>query len=91
MILEKHLRYFTALSEGEVIPISFNGHVYKLKIEKTRPGPDVIIIDADISVDFLQPMEEQKQQQQNYQAKIRGEPDFNWQPGGCTAIQFLRK
>ena len=90
VILEKHLRYFTVLSEGEVIEILFNGHVYKLKIEKTLPGPDVIINDADIRVDFLR---EEKAEREERQARTTaiGEPDFNWQPGDCTTIQFLRK
>ena len=89
VILEKHLRYFTVLSEGEVIQIDFNGHVYKLKIEKTLPGPDVIIgNDADISVDFLP---EEETESLPAKARTRGEPDFNWQPGDCPTIQFLRK
>ena len=88
VILEKHLRLFTVLQKGEVIPIFFNGRLYKLKIEETQPGPDVIIIDADISVDFLQ---QPSTNASTARTASVGEPDFNWQPGGCTTIQFLRK
>ena len=91
VILEKHLRYFTVLSQGQVIPIFFNGHLYTLKIEETQPGPDVIIIDADINVDFLQPMLEHARGTSSSGVASLGEPDFNWQPGDSTTIQFLRK
>ena len=90
VILEKHLRYFTVLSQGQVIPIFFNGRLYKLKIEETQPGPDVIIIDADINVDFLRPMLEEHASGVA-SPSLLGEPDFNWQPGDSTTIQFLRK
>lgn len=61
VILERHLRSFPILSQGEVIPIEFNGKIYPLKIAKAEPfGGHVITVDTDIAVDFVCPQEDQE-------------------------------
>lgn len=63
VILERHLRSFPILSQGEVIPIEFNGKIYPLKIAKAEPyGGHVITVDTDIAVDFVCPQEEPKEE-----------------------------
>ena len=81
VILEKHLRAFPILSQGQVIPVEFNGKIYPVKIEKTLPENDVITVDANVSVDFVQEEHEESD------AELA---DFSWK-ASTGLLRFARK
>ncbi|KAI0705843.1 ubiquitin fusion degradation protein I [Cytidiella melzeri] len=52
-VLEQALRSFSALSQGDIIEISYNRIVFGLLIMETQPGGEGIsVIDTDLEVDF---------------------------------------
>ena len=55
--LEHALRNFSALTQGDIIEISYNSIVFDLLIMETQPGGGGIgVVDTDIEVDFAPPV-----------------------------------
>uniref|UniRef100_A0A7S3A7D3 Uncharacterized protein n=3 Tax=Rhodosorus marinus TaxID=101924 RepID=A0A7S3A7D3_9RHOD len=54
-VLERTLRSFTCLSNGDSIPINYNGKNYWIDVLDVKPGTAVSIIETDVNVDFAPP------------------------------------
>jgi ubiquitin fusion degradation protein 1 len=55
--LEQALRNFTALTQGDIIEISYNSIIFGLLVMETTPGGEGIsILDTDLEVDFAPPV-----------------------------------
>ncbi len=62
VLLERHLRGFSALTEGDVIPVAFGErHLYSLEVVQVDPSPAACIVDCDVRINFL-PAKDQQQQ-----------------------------
>lgn len=55
-VLERHLRDFSCLSQGDVISIHYLNKDYEVAVKETKPGKAVSIVDTDMNVDFDQPV-----------------------------------
>jgi len=56
-VLEQALRNFTALTQGDMIEISYNSIIFGLLVMETTPGGEGIsILDTDLEVDFAPPV-----------------------------------
>ncbi|KAF8636654.1 hypothetical protein AX17_003461 [Amanita inopinata Kibby_2008] len=56
-VLEQALRNFSALTQGDIIEISYNTIVFGLLVMETRPGNSGIsVVDTDLEVDFAAPV-----------------------------------
>ncbi|XP_063933853.1 ubiquitin fusion degradation protein 1 homolog [Zophobas morio] len=54
-VLEKSLRSFSCLSQGDLIALHYNNRVYNVKILETKPKDAVKIIECDLQVEFSEP------------------------------------
>src|ERR1700722_3758366 len=55
--LEQALRNFSALTQGDIIEISYNSIIFGLLVMETKPGGEGIsILDTDLEVDFAPPV-----------------------------------
>ena len=55
--LEQALRHFSALTQGDIIEISYNTIVFGLLVMETKPGGEgICVIDTDLEVDFAAPV-----------------------------------
>lgn len=55
--LEQALRNFSALTQGDIIEISYNSIVFGLLVMETSPGGEGIsVLDTDLEVDFAAPL-----------------------------------
>lgn len=51
------MRHFTALTQGDIIEISYNSIVFGLLVMETQPGGEGIsVLDTDLEVDFAAPV-----------------------------------
>ncbi|KAJ3437015.1 ubiquitin fusion degradaton protein [Anaeramoeba flamelloides] len=57
VILEKKLREFSCLSQGDFIEILYNDKVYSLLVLETQPAKAVNIIETDCNLDFVPAMD----------------------------------
>ncbi|KXN86916.1 Ubiquitin fusion degradation protein 1, partial [Leucoagaricus sp. SymC.cos] len=56
-VLEQALRNFSALTQGDIIEISYNSIVFGLLVMETKPGGEGInVLDTDLEVDFAPPV-----------------------------------
>ncbi|PIL24208.1 transporter [Ganoderma sinense ZZ0214-1] len=56
-VLEQALRNFSALTQGDIIEISYNTIVFGLLVMETKPGGEGIsVLDTDLEVDFAAPV-----------------------------------
>jgi len=56
-VLEQALRHFAALTQGDIIEISYNSIVFGLLVMETQPGGEGIsVLDTDLEVDFAAPV-----------------------------------
>ncbi|OBZ69198.1 Ubiquitin fusion degradation protein 1 [Grifola frondosa] len=56
-VLEQALRNFSALTQGDIIEISYNSIVFGLLVMETHPGGEGIsVVDTDLEVDFAAPV-----------------------------------
>ncbi|KAF6764061.1 ubiquitin fusion degradation protein UFD1-domain-containing protein [Ephemerocybe angulata] len=56
-VLEQALRNFSALTQGDIIEISYNSMVFGLLVMETKPGGEGIsVLDTDLEVDFAAPV-----------------------------------
>ncbi|KAI0724000.1 ubiquitin fusion degradation protein UFD1-domain-containing protein [Cerioporus squamosus] len=56
-VLEQCLRNFSALTQGDIIEISYNSIVFGLLVMETQPGGEGIsVLDTDLEVDFAPPV-----------------------------------
>ncbi|PPQ71412.1 hypothetical protein CVT24_012230, partial [Panaeolus cyanescens] len=56
-VLEQALRNFTALTQGDIIEISYNSIVFGLLVMETKPGGEgICVLDTDLEVDFAAPV-----------------------------------
>uniref|UniRef100_T1HZX7 Uncharacterized protein n=3 Tax=Rhodnius prolixus TaxID=13249 RepID=T1HZX7_RHOPR len=74
-VLENQLRKYACLTVGDVIALSYNDKIYRLKVEEARPRDAVKIIECDMEVDFSAPegyvdpkIEQQKQELEKNQS-----------------------
>ena len=56
-ILEKELKKFTCVTQGDVISIHYLGEVFNISILETKPDTAVCLINTDVKVDFEQPLD----------------------------------
>lgn len=61
-VLERHLRDFSCLSQGDVISIRYLNKDYQVSVQETKPGNAVSIVDTDMNVDFATPVGYQEQE-----------------------------
>jgi len=55
--LEKTLTNFSALTEGDIITISYNDKFYDIEILEIKPkGPGISVVETDLEVDFAAPV-----------------------------------
>ena len=55
--LEQALRNFSALTQGDIIEISYNSIVFGLLVMETSPGgAGISVLDTDLEVDFAAPV-----------------------------------
>ncbi|KAI0647302.1 UFD1-domain-containing protein [Trametes meyenii] len=56
-VLEQALRNFSALTQGDIIEISYNSIVFGLLVMETHPGGEgICVLDTDLEVDFAAPV-----------------------------------
>ncbi|KJA27115.1 hypothetical protein HYPSUDRAFT_132045 [Hypholoma sublateritium FD-334 SS-4] len=56
-VLEQSLRNFSALTQGDIIEISYNSIVFGLLVMETKPGgAGINVVDTDLEVDFAAPL-----------------------------------
>ncbi|KAF8163390.1 ubiquitin fusion degradation protein I [Crassisporium funariophilum] len=56
-VLEQSLRNFTALTQGDIIEISYNSIIFGLLVMETKPGGEgICVLDTDLEVDFAAPL-----------------------------------
>jgi len=56
-VLEQALRNFSALTQGDIIEISYNQIIFGLLVMETSPGGEGIsVLDTDLEVDFAAPV-----------------------------------
>ncbi|KAF8921138.1 ubiquitin fusion degradation protein UFD1-domain-containing protein [Mucidula mucida] len=56
-VLEQALRNFTALTQGDIIEISYNSIVFGLLVMEAKPGGEgICVLDTDLEVDFAAPV-----------------------------------
>jgi len=56
-VLERELRNFSALTQGDIIEISYNQIIFGLLVMETSPGGEGIsVLDTDLEVDFAAPV-----------------------------------
>jgi ubiquitin fusion degradation protein 1 len=56
-VLEQALRNFSALTQGDIIEISYNSLIFGLLVLETSPGGEGIsVLDTDLEVDFAAPV-----------------------------------
>ncbi|KAF9013911.1 ubiquitin fusion degradation protein UFD1-domain-containing protein [Cyathus striatus] len=55
-VLEQALRNFSALTQGDIIEISYNSIVFGLLVMETQPGAGINVLDTDLEVDFAAPL-----------------------------------
>merc|ERR1711972_220273 len=55
-VLERHLRDFSCLSQGDVISIHYLNKDYEVSVQETKPANAVSIVDTDMNVDFATPV-----------------------------------
>ncbi|KIL69834.1 hypothetical protein M378DRAFT_184212 [Amanita muscaria Koide BX008] len=56
-VLEQSLRNFSALTQGDIIEISYNSIIFGLLVMETRPGNSgICVLDTDLEVDFAAPV-----------------------------------
>jgi ubiquitin fusion degradation protein 1 len=60
VILERALRGYSCLTVGDTIKISHLSHAYYLDVTEVRPGKAVLIIEADVNLEFDPPKDEAK-------------------------------
>lgn len=58
IVLERYLRDYTILYRDQIIPLSYLGKIYNIVVQQTKPTDVVLIIDADIQIDFVQPTDD---------------------------------
>ena len=56
-ILENELTNYSCLMEGESINIHYNGKDYAIKIVQTKPENVISIVEADVNLEFEEPMD----------------------------------
>src|SRR5271167_4484891 len=49
-MLENSLRYFATLATGDVIGITYNDHLYELRVLETQPQAAICCIECDMKV-----------------------------------------
>ena len=55
--LESALRFYSTLTKGDIIEITYNSLTFEFLIMETEPeGPGIRIIDTDLEVDFATPV-----------------------------------
>ena len=55
--LEQALRNFSALTQGDIIEISYNSIIFGMLVMETKPGGEGIsVLDTDLEVDFAAPL-----------------------------------
>ena len=55
--LESALRFYSTLSKGDIIEITYNSFVFEFLIMEISPeGPGISVIDTDLEVDFATPV-----------------------------------
>jgi hypothetical protein len=59
-ILENHLRTYQTLTENDVIGVEYDNFMYEFDVIAVQPQKAVSILDSDVSVDILEPLELQK-------------------------------
>ncbi|KAG2020211.1 ubiquitin fusion degradation protein I [Coprinopsis cinerea AmutBmut pab1-1] len=56
-VLEQALRNFSALTQGDIIEISYNSIIFGLLVMETKPGgAGISVLDTDLEVDFAAPV-----------------------------------
>eukprot|EP00698_Gefionella_okellyi_P000603 TRINITY_DN1052_c0_g1_i1.p2 TRINITY_DN1052_c0_g1~~TRINITY_DN1052_c0_g1_i1.p2 ORF type:complete len:250 (+),score=62.15 TRINITY_DN1052_c0_g1_i1:280-1029(+) len=55
-VLEKELRGFAALTQGDLISIRYNEREYKLRVVETRPAEAISTTDTDLILEFDAPV-----------------------------------
>jgi len=90
--LESNLRNFQCISVGDVIPVCYEGSMYRLAVLETKPENSICITNSDLTIDFAPPVgyvepncEISKSIANNGQPRI--EPDWEFEVGSLT---FMR-
>nr|UXY87698.1 ubiquitin fusion degradation protein [Cryptomonas curvata] len=68
-VLEANLRFFTCLTKEDVLAIDYNEKIYWLNVLEVKPGNAISIIETDINVDFITPINKSN----NEKIKFTGE------------------
>lgn len=51
--LERVLSQQTTITQGDIVPIRYQGHTYELKVKELWPDTQAVLIDTEIEVDLL--------------------------------------
>eukprot|EP00930_Biecheleria_cincta_P074022 TRINITY_DN61259_c0_g1_i1.p1 TRINITY_DN61259_c0_g1~~TRINITY_DN61259_c0_g1_i1.p1 ORF type:complete len:429 (+),score=113.35 TRINITY_DN61259_c0_g1_i1:55-1341(+) len=54
-LLEKWLRHFAAITDGDIIAVEDHGQSYSLEVLEVLPGGAACVIDTDVEVEFATP------------------------------------
>lgn len=57
VILEKKLRYFSALTKGDTIVIKHANKQYNIDVIDVKPGNAISIIETDLNTEFVKPLD----------------------------------
>jgi len=55
VVLEKALRRYTCLTQGDTVNITHDGKRYEVDILEVRPGTAITVIETDVNVEFAAP------------------------------------
>lgn len=56
-VLEQELTNYSCLSKGDTININYSGRDYLIDIVECKPVDNICVVEADIEVDFKQPLD----------------------------------
>jgi len=56
-VLEQELTNYACLSKGDTININYQGRDYPIDIVECKPVDNICVVEADIEVDFKQPLD----------------------------------
>jgi hypothetical protein len=64
-ILETSLRQHATLSQGDIFTVNYGEHEYKLRVLELKPSASVSVLETDIEVDIVDPIETSEQTDQH--------------------------
>eukprot|EP00457_Paulinella_chromatophora_P011931 gb/GEZN01012099.1/.p1 GENE.gb/GEZN01012099.1/~~gb/GEZN01012099.1/.p1 ORF type:complete len:353 (+),score=39.11 gb/GEZN01012099.1/:35-1060(+) len=81
VVLERALRNYSCLTQGDTIIINHGGIKYPVDIKEVRPGSAVSVIETDVNVDFAPPLDMPKEPERKSAPDPGPDKDIGPKPG----------